>query len=134
MRRPELPGPKDSRAKGSSEMDVVTFMLKHDTSMIDRMLAGAGRLSDDQLDRPITISVGHPERSGGVEGITDTVTLRSLLTHLVWGKEMWLAAVRGVPAPARGDDTMAALRDRHRRVAGRVRGSGPDRADRGPGG
>jgi AraC family transcriptional regulator len=64
------------------------------------------------------ISVGHPERAGGLEGITDTATLRSLLTKLVWEKEMWLAAVRGELAPEPDGASLVELQDRHTAAAG----------------
>ncbi len=42
----------------------------------------------------------------------------TLLTHLVWEKEMWVAAVQGRPAP-RPDGSLADLRRRHADAAPR---------------
>ena len=78
-------------------MDVTALMLEHDSWVVGQMLERASDLPDQRLDQPITVSIGHPGRSGGLDGITDTATLRSLLAHLVWQKEMWLAAPQDHP-------------------------------------
>jgi AraC-like DNA-binding protein len=112
------PGGLRLPAFGRSEaMNVLTLMLDHDRWLTDEMIERAGRLTDEQLDRPITVSVGHPERRGGLEGITDTATLRSLLAHLVRGKETWVVAVRGQRPPARNGGEPAQLRARHATAA-----------------
>jgi len=106
------------RTRTRNGMDTIDLMLDHDAWMTGRMLELAEGLDDDRLDRPITVSVGHPERDGGLEGVTAPATLRSLLAHLVWTKEMWIAAVQGRPAPA-AEESLADLRRRHADAAPR---------------
>jgi AraC family transcriptional regulator len=90
-------------------VDVLAAMLEHDCWLTGQLLARAAGLEDQVLDRPVAVIPG---------GLEDGTTLRGLLTHLVWQKEMWTAAVEGRPAPDAGTAPVADLRARHR-VIGR---------------
>lgn len=85
-------------------MDVLTSMAEHDSWLIEQMLDRADGLAPEVLDQPITISA---------DGLDSGSSLRGLLTHLVWQKEMWTAAVEGRPAPDGGASSIADLRRRH---------------------
>lgn len=67
-------------------MDVLTGMINHDLWLIGQMLDRAEPLPAEVLDEAV------PDGADGG-------SLRELLTHLVWQKEMWSAAVEGVAAP-----------------------------------
>jgi AraC family transcriptional regulator len=69
-----------------SSMDLIRTMVDHHVWLLSRMLEQAARLTDEQLDVPIEISV---------EGIDDDPTLRSLLSRLVGQLGMWHAALAG---------------------------------------
>lgn len=81
-------------------MDVLNAMLEHDAWLIGQMLDRAAGLDPEVLDQPITISTDN----------AGSDSIRSLLTHLVWQKEMWTAAVEGHPAPDGGASSIADLR------------------------
>lgn len=89
-------------------MDVLVKMLEHDAWLIGEMLERAPSLDSEQLDQPIHLSV---------EGLDDDPSLRGLLTHLVWQKEMWIAAVEGRQAPDGSPAPIGELRERHGRAA-----------------
>jgi AraC family transcriptional regulator len=74
-----LPGREKVRS-----MDLVMRMVEHHVWLVGQLLDRAGRLTDDQLDMPIEVSV---------EGIDDDPTLRSLLSRLVGQLDMWGAAI-----------------------------------------
>ena len=67
-------------------MDLVVRMVEHHVWLVEQMLTRAAKLGDEQLDRPIELSV---------EGVDDDPTLRSLLSRLVAQLEMWSAAIAG---------------------------------------
>ncbi|MFD7154775.1 helix-turn-helix domain-containing protein [Kribbella sp. NPDC059898] len=69
-----------------SSMDLVCSMIDHHVWLLGQMLSQAARLEDEQLDRPIEISV---------EGIDAEPTLRSLLSRLVGQLGMWHANLAG---------------------------------------
>jgi AraC family transcriptional regulator len=69
-------------------MDLLTRMVEHHVWLVGEMLTRAGRLTDEQLDVPVTISV---------DGIDDDPTVRSLLARLVGQLAMWDAAIHNVP-------------------------------------
>ena len=69
-----------------SSMDLLRTIVDHHVWLLGRMLDQAATLSDEQLDRPIEISV---------EGIDADPTLRSLLSRLVGQLGMWHAALAG---------------------------------------
>jgi AraC-like DNA-binding protein len=81
-------------------MDVLNLMLEHDCWLIGEMLDRAAGLDDQTLDTPTT-------------GSADDGTMRELLTHLVWQKERWAAAIEGrqIADPTRL--SMADLRAQH---------------------
>jgi AraC family transcriptional regulator len=67
-----------------SSMDLLCKLLRHHVWLVGEIVDRAGRLSDDQLDAPIIVSV---------EGVDDEPTLRSLLSRLVGQLDMWNAAM-----------------------------------------
>ncbi|MET9268743.1 AraC family transcriptional regulator [Kribbella sp. NPDC003557] len=71
-----------------SSMDLIRTMVDHHLWLLGQMLRQAGALTDEQLDRPIEISV---------EGIDADPTLRSLLSRLVGQLGMWHANLTGAP-------------------------------------
>ncbi|GAA1608624.1 MULTISPECIES: AraC family transcriptional regulator [Kribbella] len=69
-----------------SSMDLVRSMIDHHVWLLGQMLQQAARLTDEQLDRRIEISV---------EGIDAEPTVRSLLSRLVGQLGMWHANLAG---------------------------------------
>jgi AraC family transcriptional regulator len=67
-------------------MDLVIRMVEHHVWLIGQMLDRAARLSAEQLDTPIEVSV---------TGVDDQPTLRSLLSRLVGQLDMWGSAMEG---------------------------------------
>ena len=72
-----------ARTKVTS-MDLLVSLVEHHVWLVGEMVDRAERLTDDQLDAPIEISV---------EGVDDDPTLRSLLSRLVGQMAMWNATV-----------------------------------------
>lgn len=67
-----------------TSMDLLSKMVEHHVWLLGEMVKRAERLSDEQLDRPIEISVDEGEQS-----------LRSLLSRLVGQMDMWNCAIAG---------------------------------------
>lgn len=65
-------------------MDLLTKLVEHHVWLVGEILDRAGRLTDEQLDAPIQVSV---------EGIDDDPTMRSLLSRLVGQMDMWNASM-----------------------------------------
>lgn len=63
-------------------MDLMTKMVEHHVWLVGEMVERASRLDDDQLDRPIVLSVDDEEQ-----------TIRSLLSRLIGQMGMWNAAL-----------------------------------------
>ena len=63
-------------------MDLMTKMIEHHIWLIDQMVDRAARLTDEQLDKRIDISVDADEQ-----------TLRSLLSRLIGQMDMWNSAI-----------------------------------------
>jgi AraC family transcriptional regulator len=97
-----LPAPRRRQA-----MDVLNLMLEHDCWLIGEMLDRSARLDDETLDSEVLTGA-------------DNATMRELLTHLVWQKERWAAAIDGrqVADPAE-HESIAALQRRHAESAPR---------------
>ena len=91
-----------------TSMDVLQQLIDHHVSSLTSLIASAGTLPDDVLDRPIELSV---------EGIDDDATLRTTLNAMVTQEEHWLNALRGGSWPDESDRTIAGLAARHE-VAG----------------
>ncbi len=91
-----------SRDKVSS-MDLMTAMVEHHIWLTGEMIDAAGRLSDDQLDEPIGLSVDD-----------DPQSVRSLLSRLVGQMGMWNAAMesRDYDWSVEEHETLPAMRDR----------------------
>jgi AraC family transcriptional regulator len=67
-----------------TSMDLLTKLVEHHVWLVGEIVDRAGRLTEEQLDAPIEVSV---------EGIDDDPTLRSLLSRLVGQMDMWNAAM-----------------------------------------
>lgn len=84
-------------------MDLTERLIEHDLWLTGEMLERAGQVSDEVLDRPITISV---------EGVDCDPTLRKLLTSLVARKEAWGAMFAGLDVPQESDTSICGLKRR----------------------
>lgn len=98
-----LPGPRKE-----SSMDVLQQLVDHHVDSLTAIIASAGTLPDEVLDRPITQSV---------EGVDDDPTLRGLINGMVTQEEHWLNALRGGDWPDESDQSVTGLAARHE-VAG----------------
>jgi AraC-like DNA-binding protein len=67
-------------------MDLLNKMVEHHVWLLGEMIERARRLGDEQLDRPIELSVDD-----------DRQTLRSLLSRLIGQMDMWNSAIAGRP-------------------------------------
>lgn len=67
-------------------MDLLNKMVEHHVWLLGEMIERARRLGDEQLDRPIELSVDE-----------DRQTLRSLLSRLIGQMDMWNSAIAGRP-------------------------------------
>jgi AraC family transcriptional regulator len=67
-----------------TSMDLLQRLVEHHVWLVGEIVERARRLSGDQLDEPIELSV---------EGVDDDPTLRSLLSRLVGQMDMWNAAM-----------------------------------------
>ncbi len=63
-------------------MDVLTAMLEQDCWLMARCWSGLSGLDERQLDTPL------------LTGEVDS-SVMALLTHLVWQKHQWVAAIEG---------------------------------------
>ena len=99
--------------RSASVNELVARMVEHDHAVVGRLLDAAFELDDTDLDRVV--------RPGNVvlEFDGPETTVREMLAALVWTKEVWVAAVEGIPTPPRGPDDLASLRRRHE-VAGQA--------------
>jgi AraC family transcriptional regulator len=88
-----------------SSMDLLLKMVEHHVWLIGQIVDRAGRLSDEQLDATIEVSV---------EGVDDNPTLRSLLSRLIGQMDMWNAALAGrsYDFGVEKDETIASMRSR----------------------
>ncbi len=94
------------RNKGGT-MDLTDRLLEHDLWLMQRLLAKAAELSDEQLDAPLT----HTEKLLPFEPAERSV--RELLERLIFTKEVWVAAVQGRPLQEQpSQPTVEALRQR----------------------
>jgi len=69
-------------------MELVTTMFDHHVWAVGKMIDLAEGLDDEQLDKPIVLSV---------EGVDDDPTIRSLLSRLVGQMAMWNASIESRP-------------------------------------
>ncbi len=97
----------------STAMDILTRMFDHHIWLAGQIIDHSAGLDDDDLDRPIALSV---------EGIDDSPTLRGLADRLVGQLEMWVTALDGgTSMPPPGDTTPAGLTARLAAAAPRFR-------------
>jgi AraC family transcriptional regulator len=97
----------------STPMDVLTRMLDHHLWLTGEIIDRSARLGDDDLDRPVRLSV---------EGIDDDPSLRGLADRLVGQLEMWVRALEGgTSMPEPGDTSPAGLRGRLAQAGPRFR-------------
>jgi len=82
-----------SPSKGAGEMDLYDRFAGNDSWHTRKLLEYAGKLTDEQLDRPLDAVVEIlPWRE-------TTKTLRQLLENIVFTKEVWTAALAGHDMP-----------------------------------
>lgn len=90
----------------------VSVLVEHDRAQTDDLIRTAATV-EHLLD--VEVRPGHVVLTfDGPEP-----TLRVMLDRLVWTKEVWTAAIEGVPLPAPGERGIEALRARHRDVGDR---------------
>jgi AraC-like DNA-binding protein len=87
-----------SNSRRTSTMDVTDRLIAHDLWLIDQLLTAAASLPDDALDQ--TLELGQTAVSE-----VDDATLRGLLDHLVFSKEIWTAGMTGRPFDEEGRET-----------------------------
>ncbi len=92
-----------------TSMDVLHHLIRHHVDSLTRLIEASSGLSEEVLDRPISLSV---------EAIDDDMTLRRVLDAMVTQEEHWLSALRGGGWPDRSEVTVAGLATRHE-AAGR---------------
>jgi AraC-like DNA-binding protein len=103
----------DAPGKERSGMELVAHLVHHDVDDTRALVELAASLSDDDY------------RKAGLPGLSvlcwdgPEESVAATLEHLVWTKEVWLAAINGEDFPTRGGDDPASLRQRHEAVAGR---------------
>ncbi|GAA1778868.1 AraC family transcriptional regulator [Luedemannella helvata] len=90
-------------------MDLLLKMVEHHVWLVGELLTRAQTLTDEQLDKPIEISV---------DGIDCDPTLRSLLSRLVGQLDMWnnRMADRDYDWSVESHETVAHMRARHAAV------------------
>ena len=86
-----------------TDMDLLTRMVEHHVWLTGEMIGAAGRLGDEQLDRPILLDVDEDEQS-----------IRSLLSRLVGQMGMWNAATatRDYDWSVEDHESLASMRTR----------------------
>ncbi len=90
----------------------VRVLVEHDRARTDDLIRTAASV-EHLLD--VEVRPGHVVLAfDGPEP-----TLRAMLDRLVWTKEVWTAAIEGLPLPAAGERGIEALRARHRGVGER---------------
>ena len=91
-------------------MDLLTGMVEHHIWLTGEMIERAARLSDDQLETPVTVSVDD-----------DGKTLRRLLSRLVGQMDLWNRAIANQPYDfsVEQHEDVAAMRERFAEVAPR---------------
>jgi AraC-like DNA-binding protein len=103
----------DAPGKERSGMELVAHLVHHDVDDTGALIALAGSLSDDDYRRAGMPGLTVLDWDGPDESVMAT------LEHLVWTKEVWLAAIEGEDLPHRGADDPASLLARHEGVAPR---------------
>ncbi|HSK33447.1 MAG TPA: helix-turn-helix domain-containing protein [Propionicimonas sp.] len=93
--------------------DVTELMLHHDVEDVEGLLQLAQGLSEEDYRR-VHVPGSAPL---GWDGPDESVA--QVMLHLVFTKEIWLAAIEGHGAPDTGGDDPASLADRHREIAPR---------------
>ena len=90
-----------------SSMDLMRKMVEHHVWLVGEILDRAERLTEEQLDAPIELSV---------EGVDDDPTLRSILSRLVGQMDMWNAAMesRAYDFDVEKGESLASIRSRLR--------------------
>lgn len=93
--------------------DVTELLLHHDVEDVGDLLELAQGLSAEEYHRVRVPNSAPLDWDGPDESIAQ------VMRHLVFTKEVWLAAIEGHDIPDAGDDDPAALADRHAEVAHR---------------
>jgi AraC family transcriptional regulator len=92
-----------------TSMDLLSKMVDHHVWLVGEMVERAGRLSDDQLDALIRISVDNEDGS---------MTMRSVLSRLIGQMDMWMCAIemREYDWSLETEESVWAMRERLGRV------------------
>lgn len=85
-------------------MDLIDRMLEHDLEETRSLFASADGLDGELLD--LRVRPGHRVLA------EDEETVRTMLEHAVWSREVWLAAIDGEPFPQPGGRSVDDLRAR----------------------
>ena len=94
--------------RGGPPMSIAERLLAHDEWLVGQLLERAAELPPEELDRPLESSY---------EPLDEEPTIRSLLGHLVYSKERWIAAVEGREPPAGHETSLDELRERWAQIA-----------------
>jgi AraC-like DNA-binding protein len=88
-----------------TSMDLILKLVEHHVWLVGELVERASRLSGEQLDTPIELSV---------EGVDDEPTLRSLLSRLIGQMDMWNASMahRGYDFGVERDESVLSMRAR----------------------
>ena len=86
-------------------MDLLVKMVEHHVWLLGELVDRASQLTDDQLDKPIEVSVDNGD---------DVASLRSLLSRLIGQLDMWNAAVanRAYDFGIETNESVASMRSR----------------------
>jgi AraC family transcriptional regulator len=87
-------------------MDLTDRLLEHDRWLTGRMLDAAASLSDEQLDAPMDLA------EEPILFLDGDLTVRSILSRLVFTKEVWTAKLKGAECPEPEDSSLSGLRGR----------------------
>jgi AraC family transcriptional regulator len=87
-------------------MDLTDRLLEHDRWLTGRMLDAAASLTDEQLDAPMDLA------EEPILFLDGDLTVRSILSRLVFTKEVWTAALKGAECPEPVDSSLSGLRGR----------------------
>jgi AraC family transcriptional regulator len=96
--------------KGELNMDLLDHLLEHDIWLVRRMLERAKTLSDKQLDTKLT-----PHQPLPFEHAQQT--LRDMFHRHIFWKEVWIAAIRGLPFSDDVDKTLEGMMKRHEQAS-----------------
>ncbi|MGI9084627.1 MAG: helix-turn-helix domain-containing protein [Aeromicrobium sp.] len=101
----------DSSPKEGTDMHLTSLLIHHDVDDTRALIDLAATLDDAEYRRdrmPGLTVLGWD----GPEG-----SIATILEHLVWTREVWVAAIVGRDLPGRGGDSPTEVRDRHEAIS-----------------